>query len=107
MSYARLISLMAAAAVYIASQAHAEPLVDIAIRDEKTALTVAEAILVGIYGAEKINDEKPLSISLDGDVWKIHGSRQAVAKDSAILGGVAWIHISRKNGCILELGHGM
>lgn len=72
---------------------------------EKAALAVAEAILAAIYGEEVINDEKPFSASLDGDVWKINGRPNRVTAEYAELGGKAFIHLSRKSGCVLQLGH--
>ncbi|MEY4590773.1 MAG: hypothetical protein RL497_2849 [Pseudomonadota bacterium] len=71
------------------------------VPDAKTASLIAEAVLKPIYGNEKINREKPFSVTLDGEIWKIKGTLK-----SGLKGGVAEIEISKVDGTILRLAHG-
>lgn len=72
---------------------------------ETTAVQIAEAVLVPIYGKETIEKEKPLIATLSGDVWTVSGTLHNgffVKKN----GGVALIEISKIDGKILRVTHG-
>jgi hypothetical protein len=71
------------------------------VPDARTAVRVAEAVLVPIYGAKQINSEKPLSAKLDGDVWVVTGTLP-----SGMVGGVAEVKISKQTGEIVGMIHG-
>lgn len=72
------------------------------VPDKKTALRVAEAILISVYGEQQIAKEQPLEIALvDNDVWLIWGTMH-----KKVLGGTAVIKISKRTGKVLYLGHG-
>lgn len=72
------------------------------VPDKKTALKVAEAILISVYGEKQFAAEQPLKIALvDNDVWLVWGSL-----DPRRLGGTAVIKISKRTGKVLFLGHG-
>jgi hypothetical protein len=64
------------------------------------AFRIAEAVLVQIYGREKIEKEKPFSINLENDVWIIEGHL-----DKELLGGVAYMEIQKNDGKILKVIH--
>lgn len=66
-----------------------------------TAKRIAEAIWLPIYGKSVLN-ERPFKARLTSKgVWVVEGS---LPKD--MLGGVAYIEISRRDGRILEVTHG-
>jgi len=71
------------------------------VPDEKTAIAIAEAVLVPIYGQKKIDSEKPFRGKLEGDIWIVEGS---LPKGSD--GGVAVIRLSKKDGHIIYVMHG-
>lgn len=72
------------------------------VPDKKTALRVAEAILVSVYGEKQIAEEQPLKIALvDNDVWLVWGTLSERA-----VGGTAVIKISKRTGQVLYLAHG-
>lgn len=48
------------------------------VADETTAIAIAEAILVPIYGKDAIERQKPYFVSLENDVWTVSGQRQTV-----------------------------
>jgi hypothetical protein len=71
------------------------------VPNRKTAIAIAEAVLVPVYGEEKIKSEEPFSATLDGDTWWVRGSLP-----KGFVGGVAEIEISKSKGCILQMVHG-
>lgn len=71
------------------------------VPDEATAKQIAEAVWLPVYG-ETIHDEKPFQVELVADsVWVIVGT----LPQKYALGGVAYIEIRKKDGCILGMGH--
>jgi hypothetical protein len=71
------------------------------VRDARTAVAIAEAILNSVYGEQQIAGEKPLQAKRSGDVWRVSGALPPGYK-----GGVAEIWISKRSGRILHLSHG-
>jgi hypothetical protein len=73
------------------------------VPDEKTAITVAEAILVPIYGEKLIAGERPFHAALNSKgIWTVQGSLPA----GSDAGGVAIVRIERQTGRILYVMHG-
>ena len=68
------------------------------------AVMIAEAVLIPIYGKEKIDRQKPFKAVLKGDVWFVEGVLRS-SKGTATLGGVATIQISKISGEILLVTH--
>jgi hypothetical protein len=71
------------------------------VPDERTAIAIAEAVLVPIYGGEQIAHERPFRATLNGNVWEVRGH---LPGDH--LGGVAVVQISKDDGRILRVYHG-
>jgi hypothetical protein len=71
------------------------------VPDEKTAIKIAEAVWIPIYGDKQIQSEKPFVASLKNGVWTVEGS---LPKDWD--GGVAIAEISKRDGRILRVSHG-
>ena len=76
------------------------------IPDQHTAVTIAEAILMPIYGKNTILGERPFIATLRNDVWYIEGSLSQPTNSAVRVGGVAEIEISRKNGTVIRISHG-
>lgn len=70
------------------------------VPDAKTAAAIAEAVWVPIYGAKKIQQEKPFSVTLRDNVWTVRGYLEP-----NVMGGTAIAEISRKDGRILRVIH--
>lgn len=70
------------------------------VPDKQTAIKIAEAIWLPIYG-EGIYNKKPFVAKLQGEVWIVHGSLP-----SQMIGGVPVIELSKKTGEILRVSHG-
>ena len=72
------------------------------VPDEETAISVAVAVWMPIYGKDKIEAEKPYKAILKNDIWFVSGSlRQGMVK-----GGVAEAEINKTDGCIIRISHG-
>jgi len=71
------------------------------VPDEATAVRVAEAVLIPIYGQTKVESERPFSAKLTGGVWTVTGHLPP-GKD----GGVAEAQIDKRDGRILRVIHG-
>jgi hypothetical protein len=72
------------------------------VPDSKTAIGVGEAVLIPVYGEDRIRSEEPFSADLNGDVWFVHGTLPKPHNE----GGVAQVSISKSKGCILPMIHG-
>ena len=44
------------------------------VPDEETALAIAEPALIKTYGKRQIDDERPLTATLDKGVWTVSGT---------------------------------
>lgn len=71
------------------------------VPNEETAIKIAEAIWLPIYG-EKIYNQKPYIVSLVNDsIWVVTGT---LAENKR--GGVAYIEIQKKDCKVLKVIHG-
>jgi hypothetical protein len=76
------------------------------VSDEKTAIAIADAILLPIYGSEQLSKEKPLVAELKNGVWFVSGSLPKPPEGSLSVGGTAEVEISQRDGRILRVSHG-
>jgi len=70
------------------------------VPDETTAIKIAEAVWLPIYG-DTIYTEKPFKTVLKNGVWIVEGSLP-----EGYVGGVAEIEIAKDDGKILRVSHG-
>ena len=70
------------------------------VPDEATAVKVAEAILVPIYGEREIAGERPFRATLNGDTWTVIGTLPP-----HVVGGTAVVKLSKRDGRILYVIH--
>jgi len=75
------------------------------VSDAATAIKVAEAVLVPIYGEETISKEKPLKAELKDGAWIVEGTLHC-PEGEICKGGVATIEISKDDCRILRVSHG-
>jgi hypothetical protein len=71
------------------------------VPNQETAIRIAEAIWIPIYGAEEIDHERPFVASLRNGVWFVRGSLPKGHN-----GGVAEIEIAKDDGRIIRVSHG-
>ncbi len=90
------------------------------VPDSTTAVVIAEAVLIPVYGREQIESERPLTAILKGDVWtvsgtlpcpdrKTDGASGANPKSKTLRvcdGGVAVVEISKVDAHIISMTHG-
>ena len=79
------------------------------VPDSRTAVKIAEAVLIPVYGEKQIESERPFEATLKDNVWTVTGTLHCKGEGTAgtrCAGGVAEIQISRDNARILYLWHG-
>lgn len=70
------------------------------VPDEQTAIAIAVAVWIPIYGREEIEKEKPYKATLKNGVWTVTGSLP-----EGYDGGTAIAEISKEDGRILRVIH--
>jgi hypothetical protein len=79
------------------------------VPDEKTAVAIAEAVLIPVYGEKKILSERPFKAVLDGEIWTVGGTLHCDdgkgGTTTHCVGGTAEVRISKKDGRILRMMH--
>jgi hypothetical protein len=76
------------------------------VPDAVTAVKIAEAVLVPVYGEQKIASERPFKAKLDGDVWTVDGTLYcADGKIGMCPGGTATVKLSKNDAHILFMMH--
>ncbi|MFC0130977.1 hypothetical protein CR105_05165 [Massilia eurypsychrophila] len=71
------------------------------IPDRRTAIAVAIAVLIPIYGEEEVRENRPFVATLKGGKWTVTGS---LPKN--MVGGVPEVQLSKSNGKILKISAG-
>ncbi len=71
------------------------------VPNRETAIRVAEAIWIPIYGTDQVNREKPFVATLKNGVWFVRGSLP-----KGYNGGVAEAEIAKDDGRIIRVVHG-
>ena len=71
------------------------------VPDEATAIRVAEAALIPVYGRKQIESERPFTAKLTGTTWFVFGHLPGGWD-----GGVAEIWIDKRDGHVLRYIHG-
>jgi len=71
------------------------------VPDTRTAIAVAEAILVPLYGEKQLASERPFSAVLKNGVWMVTGHLP-----DGWTGGVAEVRISKETCEIISVSHG-
>ena len=72
------------------------------VPDSETAVEIAEAVLVPVYGKAMIDRERPFKASLRDGVWTVTGTMHCSRCD----GGVATVKIVKLDGRVLSMIHG-
>ena len=70
------------------------------VPDSATAISIAEAVLIPIYGIEEVMRQRPFSAKQVNLEWIVVGSSKPNR-----LGGVATVLIDRRSGKILRVTH--
>jgi hypothetical protein len=70
------------------------------VSDEETAIQIAVAVWIPIYGKGEIESQKPYNAVLMDEIWYVTGSLP-----EGWLGGVAEAEIAKDDGRILRMSH--
>ena len=74
------------------------------IPNAETAIAVARAILIPIYGADTVRGEEPLVAEQKPDRWIVRGSLNCGGAPTCV-GGTAEIEIAKNDGRVLRVTH--
>jgi len=79
------------------------------VPDSATAIKIAEAVLVPIYGQKQIESERPFTAKLEKDVWIVNGTlhcTDANGNPAALcFGGAAVVQLSKQDARIISMTH--
>ena len=79
------------------------------VPDSPTAVKIAEAVLIPVYGKEQIESERPFNARLEGGVWTVWGTLHCPDGKGGIttvcVGGTAEVKLSKSDGRILSMIH--
>jgi hypothetical protein len=99
----QLVPLIAALACSTAIPRGARPKAGL-VPDAATAIRIAEAVWIPLYGEKNTLDERPYRAALEDGVWKVTGTLHC-AGGGACTGGTAYAEISRDDGRIIFVTH--
>ena len=69
------------------------------VPNAETAVKIAEAVLIPVYGERKISEERPFKATRQGDMWRVTGTLNCGSPNC--VGGTAVVRISKATGEIL------
>jgi hypothetical protein len=79
------------------------------VPDSTTAVNVAEAVLIPVYGKEKIESERPFKATLENGVWTVDGTLHCSDGKGGVttdcVGGAAEVKLSKADGRVLRMIH--
>jgi hypothetical protein len=79
------------------------------VPDSKTAVKIAEAVLIPVYGEKQIDSERPLHAKLKDNVWTVSGTLRCPdgrgGTTTSCDGGTAEVKIAKDDGRILSMIH--
>ena len=100
-----IFTLLFTSFVFAQQEEHSYKPKDGYVPDAATAIKIAEAVLIPIYGQKVISQEKPFNAKLEDGIWVVTGTLHCPQGDSC-KGGVAIIEIAKDDGKILRVSHG-
>lgn len=75
------------------------------VPDASTAIRIAEAVLIPVYGEKTVTNERPYNAKLVDQEWVVKGSVPKALGAVIVVGGYSEVHINKKTGCIVLLMH--
>ena len=76
------------------------------VPNKETAVKIAEAVLIPVYGKKMIESEEPFTAKLQTNVWTVEGTLHCENGAEHCDGGTAMVQISKVDGRILSMHHG-
>jgi len=81
------------------------------VPDSETAIAIAEAVFIPVFGKKKVESERPFRATLRDDVWTVAGAlycpdgRPQTDRPPTCVGGVAVVKISKIDAHIISMTH--
>jgi hypothetical protein len=79
------------------------------VPDPKTAVKIAEAVLIPVYREKQIESERPFKAVLENGVWTVNGTLHCPDGKGGVttmcVGGTAEVELSKTDGRILKMIH--
>ncbi len=79
------------------------------VPDSTTAVKIAEAVLIPVYGKTKIASERPFTARLEAGIWTVQGSLHCPdgkgGTTTRCVGGVAVVKLSKADARVLSMIH--
>jgi hypothetical protein len=79
------------------------------VPDSSTAVKIAEAVLLPVYGKKQIDSEQPFTAQLKNDVWTVSGTLRCPDGKGGVTtqcdGGVAVVQISKVDAHVISMTH--
>jgi hypothetical protein len=75
------------------------------VPNAETAVKIAEAVLIPVYGERQVLSERPFKATLSGDNWTAAGTLHCSPPGVHCVGGTAEVKISKASGQILHMIH--
>ena len=75
------------------------------VPDSATAVKIAEAVLVPVYGEKQVVSERPFTATLKKNVWTIEGTFRC-PDGAGCRGGAAIVQLSKLDGRIVSMTFG-
>jgi hypothetical protein len=99
-NYLAIIILLLTVYLLIAAQKDSNASHPNYVPDSKTAVLIAEAVLIGQFGQERVDAQRPYAaISMDKDFWLVQGlamDENGIPK----MGGTFGVIINKHEGCV-------
>jgi hypothetical protein len=80
------------------------------VPDAATAVKIAEAVMIPVYGEATIKSERPFKATLQDDTWTVTGTFRCPdgngGTTSVCAGGVAVVRLSKSDAKIISMIHG-
>jgi hypothetical protein len=70
------------------------------VPNEQTAVAIAEAVLIPIYGEDNVRSERPFKAALANGVWTVGGTLPP-----SFVGGTAVVRLAKSDGRVLFVMH--
>lgn len=79
------------------------------VPNSTTAVKIAEAVLIPVYGATKIASERPFTATLKAGIWTVQGTLHCPdgkgGTTTRCVGGVAVVKLSKADARVLSMIH--
>jgi hypothetical protein len=81
------------------------------VPNSETAIAIAEAVFIPVFGKKQIESERPFRADLKDDVWTVAGTlycsdgKPQTDKAPTCFGGVAVVEISKIDARIISMTH--